>query len=349
MQPFFVDLGDPLADNRIQNDLSRTESAAALAIDREPEEKGLLMKHFYPDYVKPFRCIAADCPDSCCQGWDVVIDEETEAYYRSVQGAFGEKLKNAVFTDGDGDRIFRLAEHQKCPFWGEDRLCEIYKELGREALCRTCALFPRITMDYTVFCEHTLALACPEAARLIVGSVDAYASFEDIAVEACDDYDTELMQFLLDARQKAAKILTAEQPLAQRLDVLKQFARDKQTELTGREGHTEYYSLKELYSALEYIDEENRERIVRAAEADADCSRHETELTALALYWLYRYLLGAIDTRDLFSPIRFLTDSVRIAANMAKESGDIITAAQTYSKEIEQSYENMEMLFENQE
>ena len=116
------------------------------------------MKHVYPTYYQAFRCIAADCPDSCCQGWDVVIDSDTETFYNSVQGKFGEKLRGAIYTDQDGDRVFRLADEKKCPFWGEDRLCDIYRELGEEHLCLTCAQFPRLKMDYTVFCEHTLAL-----------------------------------------------------------------------------------------------------------------------------------------------------------------------------------------------
>ena len=341
MQPFFVDLGDPLADNRIQNDLSRTESAAALAIDREPEEKGLLMKHFYPDYVKPFRCIAADCPDSCCQGWDVVIDEDTEAYYRTVEGGLGEKIRNAIYTDSDGDRVFRLADKKKCPFWGEDKLCDVYRALGEEHLCATCAHFPRITMDYGEFVEHSLALACPEAARLIVGCGNAYGEFSQPDLSDHADYDIEVMRFLLQTRREAADILKSDKPLEKRFIELKAHAKAAQQKLTGSicDG-----DIADVYAELEYIDESSRAVITRAAKETPDFSRYKAALTNLALYWLYRYLLTAIDTLDLLAPTRFLITSVGIVANLAKESGDITAAAQMYSKEIEQSYENMEEL-----
>ena len=100
----------------------------------------------------------------------------------------------------------------------------------------------------------------------------------------------------------------------------------------------------EIFEELEYIEESNREKILQAAKTEPDLSHNEAELTRLGLYWLYRYLLGAIDSYDITAPIRFLIDSVGIVGNMAQKSGDIIAAAQIYSKEIEQSYENLEEL-----
>lgn len=304
------------------------------------------MKHDYPTYYREFHCIAADCPDSCCQGWDVVIDSETEGFYHSVQGELGKKLREAIYTDPDGDRVFHLAEEKKCPFWGADHLCDIYRELGEEHLCETCAQFPRIKMDYTTFTEHTLALACPEAARLILSADDAYVGFVDTDCESCDEYDTDVMRFLLRVRNQAASIVTDSKSLTERLEQLRESATEAQKELTGEVVECEPLS-PDVFEELEYIDEGNRKKIIQAAKDKTELSDHKAELTRLMLYWLYRYLLGAIDTYDLIAPIRFIIDSVRIVANLAQKSGDVITAAQLYSKEIEQSYENMEFLMRN--
>ncbi|MBQ3284570.1 MAG: flagellin lysine-N-methylase [Ruminococcus sp.] len=303
----------------------------------------MTMKHYYPTYYQDFRCIAADCPDSCCQGWDVVIDSDAEQFYNTVQGEFGEKLREAIITDADGDRVFRLAENKKCPFWGADRLCDIYRALGEEHLCATCARFPRITMDYTVFTEHTLALACPEAARLILTTDGAYADFYDIQAKNCEDYDAETMRLLLNVRKRAADILTQRIPLEERFERILRAAAEAQRAKTGvvfdPAGND-----PDVFEQLEYIDEKNRLLFVLAAEKQPDFSRYERELTNLSLYWLYRYLLGAINDGNIMAAMRFLTVSVGIVANLAAESGDIIAAAQTYSKEIEQSYENIEEL-----
>ena len=46
-------------------------------------------------------------------------------------------------------------------------LCDIYINMGENALCETCKRFPRITLDYSQFQEKILSLACPEALRLL--------------------------------------------------------------------------------------------------------------------------------------------------------------------------------------
>ena len=41
-----------------------------------------------PDYYKEFTCIADVCPDTCCAGWQIVIDEKSLKKYRRVKGPF---------------------------------------------------------------------------------------------------------------------------------------------------------------------------------------------------------------------------------------------------------------------
>lgn len=310
------------------------------------------MKDFYPSYYKEFRCIAADCPDSCCQGWDVVIDSDTESRYNTVQGDIGDKLRAAIYTDADGDRVFRLKDGQKCPFWGEDKLCDIYRELGEKYLCVTCARFPRLSMDYTVFCERSLALACPEAARLITEADNAYDSFDLTDVDVCDDYSPELMTFLLRARKHSADILSSDLPLKDRLTELIRYNADIQNRLTEErsaavEKASDCKYIFELYSMLEYIDPKHREMILNSAVDKPDFSAHEAEYTRLAMYWLYRLYLNAIDTADVLSNIAMTVCSLIVTAAIAdRYSLSTDKAAQIYSKEFEQSYENTERLYD---
>lgn len=302
------------------------------------------MEHFYPTYYGKFRCIAAACPDSCCRGWDVVIDEETEDFYRSVEGEFGERLRSAIYTDADSDRVFRLAEKKKCPFWGEDKLCEIYRELGEEHLCATCDQFPRIRMEFEGFTEHTLALACPEAARLIVGEDDAYADFAVTAAVGCEDYSAKEIDLLLRTRKKAARLLTEERPLAERLDAFLRFAEDVQEEI-GYCAEGAEIPFPDLLSELEYIDGSNRAMIEGCRGFQPDLSVGEAALTRLGLYWLYRYWVTAIGSMDVLPAARMAAESVRIVAAISQKHGlTVEQAAQLYSKEIEQSYENMERI-----
>lgn len=125
------------------------------------------MLQIYPPFYKRFRCMASACPDSCCVGWEVVVDDDAAAFYRRLPGPLGSALREAMTIDADGDRIFTMADGH-CPFWTQEHLCRLELELGPEAPCATCRKFPRLTQDYGVFTEYGLTLACPEAARQIL-------------------------------------------------------------------------------------------------------------------------------------------------------------------------------------
>lgn len=124
------------------------------------------MREIYPSHYAAFHCIAGACPDSCCKEWEIVVDTASAERYRSVSGTLGERLRQTMITDADGDIVFQ--EHNsRCPFWNAQQLCDIHGELGEDALCETCRLFPRITQDYGDFIEFDISPACPEAARLL--------------------------------------------------------------------------------------------------------------------------------------------------------------------------------------
>ncbi len=53
------------------------------------QKKEKRMRVTVPDYFDQFRCLAGDCPHTCCEKWEVVIDEETAALYGSVPGPLG--------------------------------------------------------------------------------------------------------------------------------------------------------------------------------------------------------------------------------------------------------------------
>ena len=56
----------------------------------EKRNEGEMTMIRVPDYYERFRCLAGECPHSCCEAWDVVLDEETVERYRREEGALGE-------------------------------------------------------------------------------------------------------------------------------------------------------------------------------------------------------------------------------------------------------------------
>ena len=37
-----------------------------------------------PDYYDEFQCIAGECEDTCCVGWQIVIDETSKKKYKNI-------------------------------------------------------------------------------------------------------------------------------------------------------------------------------------------------------------------------------------------------------------------------
>lgn len=124
------------------------------------------MKVRVPNYFNEFKCIASECEDTCCAGWEIVIDDETHKRYENVEGEFGEILRSKI-VKSDGENIF-LLNKGNCSFLNEKKMCEIYINLGEDYLCYTCQQFPRYTEEFLDLKEVGLSLSCPEAARIIL-------------------------------------------------------------------------------------------------------------------------------------------------------------------------------------
>lgn len=157
------------------------------------------MKIRVPSYFKDFKCIASECEDTCCAGWEIVIDEETNDVYQKVEGKFGDKLRSKIVED-DGDNIFVL-NGNNCPFLNKNNLCEIYRELGEKSLCYTCRQYPRYEEEFLDLKEMGISLSCPEAARIILRNCKTteFELSEDNEVGESEEYINEnvLEDFLL--------------------------------------------------------------------------------------------------------------------------------------------------------
>ena len=101
------------------------------------------MRYRKPKYYQNFRCIAERCPDTCCAGWQIVIDEESLEKYSNVKSDFGTRLLKSI----DWYQGTFVQYNRRCSFLNEENLCDIYRELGAEALCQTCCQYPRLVEE----------------------------------------------------------------------------------------------------------------------------------------------------------------------------------------------------------
>ena len=119
----------------------------------------------YPGYYKKFHCLAGECPDTCCIGWEITVDRETEKTYQKLRkgkSELAERLRRSV------RRRLIIPDGDRCPFLAGDGLCDLCREYGEAAMTRTCRRYPRHVEDFGDIHEVELLCSCPEAARLIL-------------------------------------------------------------------------------------------------------------------------------------------------------------------------------------
>ena len=167
------------------------------------------MEIAFPNYYKEFSCIADKCEDTCCAGWEIVIDHASEQKYKKVKGPFRNRLHNSITRDQDGDLVFEMAD-KRCAFLNEKNLCDIYSEIGKEYLCKTCRRYPRHVEEFEDLREISLSMSCPEAARIILhqqGKVKQITKNIERPAEEYEDFDYFLFTKLLESRDAMVEIL----------------------------------------------------------------------------------------------------------------------------------------------
>ena len=164
------------------------------------------MEYTIPHYFEDFRCVAAECEDTCCAGWAIMIDEETLEKYKNMEGAFGNRLRNSI----DWENGSFCQYEKRCAFLNEDNLCDLHLEAGVHILCDTCRDYPRHMEEFEGVREGSLSLSCIEAAKLILGCREPvqFVRFEDeVEDEEYEDFDYFLYTKLADAREKIIMLL----------------------------------------------------------------------------------------------------------------------------------------------
>ena len=149
------------------------------------------MRYVKPHFYDSFVCTAGDCPDTCCAGWQIMIDEESLERYENEPGEFGKILRNSI----DWEEECFYQNNRRCAFLNDENLCDLYNALGPDALCDTCRMYPRHTEEYEGLRELSLSLSCPEAAKIILSCKEPVRFLEEETEEEDDFEEFDFMMF----------------------------------------------------------------------------------------------------------------------------------------------------------
>lgn len=119
------------------------------------------MRYLKPHFYDQFVCTAGDCPDTCCAGWQIVIDEDSLERYGNEKSEFGKRLRNSI----DWEEECFYQNNRRCAFLNDENLCDLYKELGRIPYATPAAFTRAIRRSMRVCVNYP----CPFPARKLHG------------------------------------------------------------------------------------------------------------------------------------------------------------------------------------
>lgn len=185
------------------------------------------MRCIKPHYYDDFVCAADQCEDTCCAGWQIMIDETSLEQYAKMEGPFGNRLHNSI----DWEEGMFLRYDGRCTLLNEENLCDLYLEIGEEAFCDTCRMYPRHVEEYEGVREYSLSLSCPVAAKLMLECEEkvAFQEWETPENEAFEEFDAQMFALLEDARNVAFAIIQNRQmDLRERIQIVLKLAEELQ-------------------------------------------------------------------------------------------------------------------------
>lgn len=288
------------------------------------------MKLYAPTYYKRFQCIADKCEHSCCIGWEIDIDADTLAKYKSLNSGYGATICDTI--DWADTPHFQLCAGERCPHLDECGLCKIILNVGKEYLSDICREHPRF-YNFTKVAEVGLGMSCPEAARLILSSPD-FAQTEVVG-EVADVTD----DVPFDGCAARAYLYTILED-GDYASALKRIYRTYSID-AGEDNRW-----LNILNSLEYLNAESKELFLRYSSVRRPESGETDEYQKRFLaYLVYRHCTEAIDIEEFCARLSFCLFCERLLASMICARGantlqEVATLASILSEEIEYSEEN---------
>lgn len=310
-----------------------------------------------PSFYDDFRCKAGDCSDSCCIGWEIDIDDCTIEKYNDVSGNFGHRLRNAIDSSGEYS-FFKLCEGERCPFLNCDNLCDIYMELGEDALCDICTEHPRFYNQIGDVTEAGLGLCCERVCEMLFD--DEY-ELAFVCDSECDDISDD-EKHILSLRNKMFEIVRSQDgDIFRKMNAVLDFAAEaEKTDKYFNLSFNNVLSEKVIscFSQTEPINDEWSRYITELAENIDAISLNKNQLNdvnyeKLLIYLLYRHFINMLYDGEIYSWTMFCCVNVYFCllgdgyTYFLSDECDTLSRVENikrWSKQIEYSTENIDII-----
>lgn len=291
-----------------------------------------------PSFYKDFKCIAGACPDSCCQGWEVDADSQSLEYYKTLSGEIRKRIDSVLDKDEFGNTIFRLADKKRCPFLNDENLCDMHIAIGGEHTPYTCRMFPRFINDFGGTREMGVSFSCPVASDMMWNLKEPMSFVSELndLPPQLNEIDAQTYFFLTKAREKAFKIVQNRSvSVSERLVNLLDYGVKIQKELDDYPLPHDDIDFFEVFNNPELINPQWTEKVKNRKIKPVS---NEVYNENIASYFIFRYMLNAVDDYDVLSKIKMAVIGVLVVTYFGEDSWTI----HLWSKETEHSQYNMD-------
>lgn len=297
------------------------------------------MKIVKPTFYKNFKCIAGDCPDSCCQGWEVDADSDSLEYYKTLDNSLEikKRIDSVLSKDEFDNTIFTLAPKKRCPFLNDENLCDMHIAIGGEHTPYTCRTFPRFIYDFGATREIGISFSCPVASDMMYNTESFDFETEvNSDLPTLNDIDAEKYFLLYKGRAEAYKIAKDKnKSIRERLNDLLDLGVLLQEKLFPYDEGGDDIAFFDVFKNPELINLEWKERVENfSLKQVSDTQSNENIL----MYFLYKYLMQAVYDDDALSKIKMAVLGVLINTYFGEDSWTV----HLWSKETEHSQYNMD-------
>lgn len=297
------------------------------------------MKIVKPTFYKNFKCIAGDCPDSCCQGWEVDADSDSLEYYKTLDNSLEikKRIDSVLSKDEFDNTIFTLAPKKRCPFLNEENLCDMHIAIGGEHTPYTCRTFPRFIYDFGATREIGISFSCPVASDMMYNAESFDFETEvNSDLPTLNDIDAEKYFLLLKGRAEAYKIAKDKnKSIRERLIALLDLGVMLQEKLLPYIEGGDDIAFFDVFKNPELINPEWKDKVENySLKQVSDSQANENIL----MYFLYKYLMHAVYDDDVLNKIKMAVIGVFINTYFGEDSWTV----HLWSKETEHSQYNMD-------
>lgn len=314
-----------------------------------------------------FKCLMEACPSSCCEMWQIAVDEKSVNYYNSLNTPYGEFIRGNLCEE-DGNICFKV-KGNRCAFLTSEGLCQMHSNIGAEHMAETCRKYPEFTVETQDYTLKGQCVSCPYIAEKLLKNTD----FTKLSVTG--ESENPLESFIFSRIKSAINIANEDSSFEEKTKKLLDFAVKSQGELENEFNGSSVFINSDDKEISDYLATLNtlevltdKWKILLDKLNDFQFSRkniddfnvymknRNREYSNILSYFIYKYCMDSARDNNFYMYIKFsviLTKIIYMTGVMVfSENNEFSEEHQKMilylvGKEIEHNEENLNIIFED--